>query len=81
MPWTTVSRDDAGAGTKVPSAPVDSSRGTKTASPKKTTSASSSKDGATAQREKGAETSKVLILEPLPKLTAPRKLPLKKAPV
>ena len=69
-----VSGDDTGVGMKVPSTPVDPSRGTKTAPPKKNTSAGSSKDGATTQVEKGAETGKALILEPLPKLTVPRKL-------
>ena len=70
----TASRDGAGVGTKVPSTPVDPSRGAKTAPPKKNTSAGSSKDGATTHVEKGAETGKALILEPLPKLTVPRKL-------
>ena len=77
MPQMTASGDDAGVGAKVPSAPVDPSRGTKTALPKKTTSASSSKDGAAAQGEKDTETSKALVLKPLPKLTAPRKLQVK----
>ena len=74
MPRTIASGYAAGVGTKVPSTPVDPSMGTKTAPPKKNTSAGSSKDGATTQVEKGVETGKALILEPIPKLTAPQKL-------
>ena len=40
--------DDAGVGMKVPSTPVDPSKGTQTAPPKTTTSASSSKGGGAA---------------------------------
>jgi hypothetical protein len=77
---TSASGDDAWVGSKVPSTPVDPSKGTKTIPPKKTALAGSSEGGAAAQREKGAGASKALVVEPLPKLTAPKKLPMKKAP-
>ncbi|XP_039827213.1 uncharacterized protein LOC120688934 [Panicum virgatum] len=78
---TTTSGDDARVGTKDPSIPVDPSKGTQTTSQKTTASAGSSKGGGATQGEKGAGASKALIVEPLPKLTAPKKLPLKKAPI
>ena len=81
MPCTTASSYDAGVGTKDPSTLVDSSWGTKTAPPKTTTSAGSSKSGGASPREKGTGASKALILEPLPKQTTPKKLPLKKVAV
>ena len=80
MPRTTTSGDDAGVGSTVPSTPVDPSKGTKTILPQKTAPAGSSKGGGAAQGEKGAGASKALITEPLPKLTAPRKLIMKRAP-
>ena len=76
----TASEDDAGVGTKVPSTPVHPSKGTKIAPPKATTSAGSSKGGGVLG-EKGAGTGKALIVGPLPKLSAPKKLPFKKAPM
>ena len=78
---TTTSGDDARVGTKDPSIPVDPSKGTQTTSQKTTASAGSSKGGGAAQGEKGAGASKALIVEPLPKLMVPKKLPLKKAPM
>ena len=77
----TSSGDDTRVGTTVPSTLVDPSSRTNTTSPKKTTSAGSSKEDAAIQGGKGASTSQALIVQPLPKLTAPRKLPLRKATV
>jgi len=78
---TTASGDDAGVGSKVPSTPADPSKGTQTAPPKITAPASSSKGSCAALREKGAGAGKALIVGPLPKLSAPKKLRLNKAPM
>jgi len=78
VPRTSTSGDDAGVGSTVPSTPVDPSKGTKTILPQKTAPAGSSKGGG-ALGEKGAGIGKALIVGPLPKLSAPKKLPLKKA--
>ena len=77
----TTSGDDAGVGMKVPSTPVDPSKGTQTTPLKTITLVGSSKGSGAVQGEKGAGANKALVVEPLPKLTAPKKLPLKKAPM
>ena len=81
MPRTTASGDDVGVESKVPSTPVDLSKRTQTILPKTTASAGRSKGGGAALGEKGARAGKALIVGPLPKLSAPKKLPLKKAPM
>ena len=49
--------------------------------PPKMTAPTGSSKGGGALGEKGAGTGKALIVGPLPKLSAPKKLPLKKAPM
>ena len=79
MTQTTASGDDAGVGSKVLSTPADPSKGTQTTPLKTTTSAGSSKGSSAVQGEKGAGANKALVVEPLPKLMAQKKLPIKKA--
>ena len=75
----TSSGDDTRVGTTVPSTLVDPSSRTKTTPPKKTTSTGSSKEDAAIQGGKGASASQALVVQPVPKLTTPRELPLRKA--
>ena len=73
--------DDSGVGSKVPSTPADPSKGSKTIPPKTTALAGTSKGSSAAQGEKGVGAGKALIIGPLPKLLAPKKLPIIKAPM
>ena len=62
MPQTTTSGDDAVVGTKVPSTSADSTKGTRTTHPQKSTPTSSSNISDTRNARSG-----VLINKPLPK--------------
>ena len=62
MPWTIATGDDAVVGTKVPSTAADSSKGTGTTQPQKSTPASSSNISDAGNARSGA-----LINKPLPK--------------
>lgn len=79
MPWTAASGDDTRVGSTVPSTPVDLSKGTKAIPLQKTVPVGSSKQGGATQGEKGAGVGRALIVRPLPKLIAPRKLSMKRA--
>ena len=68
-------------GSKVPSTLVDTSKGTQTILPKTTAPVGSSKGSGATLGEKGAGGSKALVVGPLPKLSALKKLLLKKAPM
>ena len=74
MTWTSVSGDDAGVGSKVPSTLADSSKGTGTTQPYKTALAGSSNAS-----DAGNSGSRVLVTGPLPKFSM-KKLSMKGAP-
>ena len=59
----------------------DPSKGQKLSRRRKTAPVGSSMGGGAAQGKKGAGPGKALIVGPLPKLTGPRKLSMKRAPV
>jgi len=75
VPRTLASGDDAGVGSTVPSTPVDPLKGTKTIPPQKTAPAGSFKGGGA-----GAGGSRALVIGPLPKLSVPGNLSMKRAP-